>query len=226
MTTVAGTRLMSPSPQRRPRSPMKTFATKKLSSKLQQTRTSSRHRFNCIDFLSFDLGGGLCLPLSSSSRTARLTKARPAKAVTSHPPISKWSRRATRNTAGAAGSAVTVAGVAVTGVLGNGEHAPPGGSAEAGVLATGRGWAMTASAPHPGAQPRPGRRRWGYSKAASAELSCPGPTPGRWLRKGGASRTGSQVHSGAGWPLAAGRWESRRDFGGREQRLEMISWLA
>ena len=47
-------------------------------------KASSRHRFDCIDLLFLEFGGGLFLP--HSSRTARLTKVRPAQAVTPQRP--------------------------------------------------------------------------------------------------------------------------------------------
>ena len=92
-----------------------------------RTQVYSRHGFHRIDLLSQDLGGGLHSPLSS--RTARLTKVRPAQAVTSHRPISK-SWKGSRQATGPRSEAES--GAAATRVLDDGERAPPGGSAEAG----------------------------------------------------------------------------------------------
>ena len=116
-----------------------------------------------------------------SSRTARLTKARPAQAVTS--PISR-SWRGSRE-----------ARAATRARADGGERAPLGGAAEAGAAAT-------------------GMRNDGERSAMSRELAA--------KRRSGSNRvTGT---GGAGWP--AGRRRSRRDAGGREQRLERVSWRA
>ena len=117
-----------------------------------RAHTCSRHRFRSIDLLSLELRepGGIHLLLSS--RTARLIKARPTQAVTSHQPISKswWgSRQATGTPAGAAGPV----------------EARPGRRR--------RGCSMTVSArrPAPAAQPRLAacyQNRWRYWTPASA----------------------------------------------------------
>ena len=78
---------------------------------------------------------------------------------------------------------------------------------------------MTASARHPAAQPRLGRRRRGCAMTASWLHLAQGSRsqyPGRWSRKGRASRSVSRAKWGAGRP--AGRRESRRDVRGQEER--------
>ena len=80
--------------------------------------------------------------------------------------------------------------------LNDGERAPPGGLPKAGAAAKEpRRSSMTASARHPAAQPRPGRRGRGGSMTASARHQAAQPRPGRRQWRG--SMTASARHPAA-----------------------------
>ena len=143
----------------------------------------SRRRFHCNDLLSRDRGGGLCSP--HSSRTARLTKARPAQAVTSHQSPSHQSP-----------SHPISANLRATNL--QGDEPPTNLQVMAGVKA--------------GTGSDEGARRWRRARATRRRSRGRGggdgpPTgcamtasaaqcPGSWSRQGGAGRTGSQAQWG------------------------------
>ena len=95
-------------------------------------------------------------------------------------------RQGTGTTAGAAGPAD--AAPAATGVRDSDDGEPRCRAAQPRPGQRRPTDAMVASARRPAAHPRPGRRRRGCVMMASA-AQC----PGSWSRKGGASRTGSQL---------------------------------
>ena len=137
-----------------------------------------------------------------SSRTAQRTIAGPAQAVTSHRPISKswWGSRQETRTTARA--------------------AGPAKTSDA----------RTASARHPAAQPRPGRRRRGGSMTASARHPAAQPRPGRRRRPRDAM-TASARHPAARPRPELRRWRrAQRNVqgAGREKaesnRCRVASW--